>query len=314
MSVGLTPLPPAAGPAPNSGVAPRPVNSGELTISAYDRFSGMLIALLMIVGITVVSLFIIWLTTVITWSTPAVPVEIVDPPAAGRGDHAEGFARDAEAPGEQELEEVMTQPQIQETLQAVSNVVTQNLAMIDSLDTNAVSTNKGSGKGDSRPPGPLGEGEDIVPRWDRWVIRYESNNPKIYAAQLDFFGVELGAVDLKSPNVEFAKNLAKGRPDKSSSTRDQENARNRLSFSWQDGALKDLDRQLLSKAGVAVSNKILYQFFPKATENQLAALELNHAKRPVQQIKRTVFAIKTQGAKYEFFVAEQQYRVPRSVK
>ena len=125
---------------------------------------------------------------------------------AGRGDHAAGFARDVEAPGVEELEEE-TEPQVEQLLEAVTDVVSNQAAALDSMQTNMFSSNVGSGLGDSRPPGPLGEGENIIPRSERWEIRYNSNSIEAYAQQLDFFEIELGAVG-GTKTVDYASKLA----------------------------------------------------------------------------------------------------------
>jgi hypothetical protein len=64
-----------------------------LKVSVYDRVASMLIALLFLVGLAAVTLFLIWLTTVIVFRRVSLPVQMIQYP--GRGDHAAGFERDA---------------------------------------------------------------------------------------------------------------------------------------------------------------------------------------------------------------------------
>ncbi len=68
--------------------------------------------------------------------------------------------------------------------------------------------NDGTGKGDSRPPGPEGEGDDIVPRFERWDIKFQARDKKNYASQLDFFKIELGTYGGGIPRVEYVSNVA----------------------------------------------------------------------------------------------------------
>ena len=63
----------------------------------------LLIALLILVGLSVLLMFIVWLTGRLMFSKTPIPVELLE--YAGRGDHAEGFERDMEEPGLEELEE-----------------------------------------------------------------------------------------------------------------------------------------------------------------------------------------------------------------
>jgi len=124
---------------------------------AYESVASLLISLLIIVGIVVGSLFLIWLTSRLMFTQKTVPVELVE--FAGRGDHAAGFARDMEPPGPEELEEEMYEPQVEATLEAVTDVVTTQTAALDAIATAAEATAKGGGGlGDSRGPGPEGEG------------------------------------------------------------------------------------------------------------------------------------------------------------
>ena len=137
----------------------------EIRVSRYDQVSSLLVALLILVGFAVALMLTIWLTQTLVFRQKGVPVTLVEN-AAGRGDHAAGFERDLEAPGLEEVPE-LAEPQLEETLDAVSEA-----ASVDVLSVVSTLTSQGEhGRGDSRPPGPLGEGENIIPRWERWEIK-----------------------------------------------------------------------------------------------------------------------------------------------
>ncbi len=178
-------------------------------MSSYDRAAGWMIALNILVGFSVLLAFLIWLSSVLEFKPDQAMLTLVEN-VAGRGDHAAGFARDVEAPGIEELEEE-SEPKVEQLLEAVTDVVSNQAAALDSMQTNMFSSNVGSGLGDSRPPGPLGEGENIIPRSERWEIRYNSNSLDAYAKQLDFFKIELGAVGGKK-TVDYAARLANPSP------------------------------------------------------------------------------------------------------
>lgn len=273
----------------------------------YDRVAGMLVSLLLLIGGSVGVLFIVWLTTVLVFAPAPVPVKLVEN-VAGRGDHAAGFARDLEAPGEEEMPELQ-EPQIQTALEAVTDAVSIVAASMDVFDTTSVTTSKGKGGlGDSRPPGPLGEGDNIIPRWERWEVRYISNSINAYAQQLDFFKIELGAAGGK-PNIDYASNFGQGKPDtRQGPTKDEK----RLYMTWKSGTLKQFDQQLLGRAGINTNGRMLMQFYPEETEDRLAWIEMENAKKlghpNVKEFLRTVFGVRAVGRGFEFHVIEQRFR------
>jgi hypothetical protein len=224
---------------------------------------------------------------------------------AGRGDHAAGFARDLEAPGMEEMPE-LTEPQLEATLEAVTETVSSVAASVDVLDTPSMATGKGEGGlGDSRPPGPLGEGENIIPRWERWEVRWSATSVDAYAQQLDFFKIELAAAG-GSPTIDYASNLARPTPTRRSGPPDQEK---RLYMTWRSGTLEAFDRTLLARAGINAQGRILLQFYPEEVEDQLAWMEMqNGGGRSVKEFLRTVFGVRSVRGGYEFHILEQRFR------
>ncbi|MFM8175629.1 MAG: hypothetical protein ACKN81_18980 [Pirellulaceae bacterium] len=129
-----------------------------LRTSKVDLVSSMLLSLVLMIGLAVAMMGAIYFLHNYKWG----PEKIVLEPerVAGRGDHAAGFARDLEPPGAEEVEEI-SEPSLEQTLEAVTETLSTMLASLDSLDTSALAASPGTGQGDSRPPGPLGEGDDI---------------------------------------------------------------------------------------------------------------------------------------------------------
>jgi hypothetical protein len=279
----------------------------ELAVSSYDRAAGWMIALNILVGFSVLLAFLIWLSSVLEFKPDQAMLTLVEN-VAGRGDHAAGFARDVEAPGIEELEEE-SEPKVEQLLEAVTDVVSNQAAALDSMQTNMFSSNVGSGLGDSRPPGPLGEGENIIPRAERWEIRYNSNSIDAYAKQLDFFEIELGAVGGKK-TVDYASRLAESSPARREGPGGD--SEKRLYMTWTTGALKRFDRELLAKANIATQGRIMAQFYPANVENELANLEMaylrKNGKTHIREVKRTVFGVKRTGSGFEYFVISQVYR------
>ncbi len=282
------------------------VDTSGMKVSSFDQVASMIVALLIMVGVTVVGMFIVWLTATLVFTSRSVPVKLVEN-VPGRGDHAEGFERDLEAPGMEEMPE-LAEPQLEAAMEAMTEAVSSVAAAMDSVSMPSDATSKGEGgMGDSRPPGPLGEGDNIIPRWERWEIRFESSSVKAYAKQLDSFKIELGAAGGGKKNVDYASNLS-GSAKTRSGPGDKET---RLYMTWRGGNLQRFDQELLTKAGVNIKGRLLMQFYPEEVEDRLAWIEMEHAQKQnktVQEFLKTVFELKPKGSGWEFEVTEMRFR------
>ena len=82
-------------------------------------------------------------------------------------------------------------------------------------------------------------------------------------------------------------------------------------MTWREGGggMADLDRQLLARAGIATDRRVVLQFYPTNVEKQLLRLEAKAAgeKTPSEYLK-TVFAVRSAGSGYEFYVVDQTFR------
>ncbi len=280
----------------------------RIAVSPYDRAVSWVVSLNVLVGLAVTLLFLFWLSHVIVPKGAQSEVLLVEN-VPGRGDHAAGFAHDMEAPGIEELEEE-TEPQVEQLLQAVTDVVSNQAASLDTVQTTMFSSNTGAGLGDSRPPGPLGEGDDIIPRGERWEIQYASNSRRAYAQQLDFFKIELGAVGGGEKQVDYAYDLQKSRPDTRQGPGGE--SEKRLYMLWSSGALRRFDQEFLRAAGIKTAGRIVMQFYPSMVEDQLARIEMAYARKngksSVKQIQKTVFGVRRDGNGFAYFVVSQRYR------
>ncbi len=294
----------------------RPVDQ-RLKVRPYDRAAAWLIALLILIGATDGLMFLLWISPFLGYEVPP-PQIAIQLDIAGRGDHAEGYARDKEPPGVEELEEFM-EPEVEMLLEAVTDVVSSTAAAWDSIASNATSPAVGSGKGDSRPPGPLGEGEDIIPEWERWTLKYNTTTIEVYAQQLDQFGIELGVIGGGYRLVDYASNFSRQIRKRQGKGSDEK----RIYFVCSDGKLKEYDGQLVRKAGIPTAGRIVAQFIPPELRQQLLNLELQYAVRgknvknlsdknvyvPIfKRIRKTIFGVKRSGGKYQFYVISQSYR------
>ena len=174
----------------------------------------------------------------------------------------EGTARDIHEPGVEELLDLV-EPDITETLAAVTDAVSSVAASLDAVD--GVMATRGKGAGDNRKRG----GGDIIPRWQRWEIRFLSTTLDAYSKQLGFFGIELGALGGGQLGVDYAAFDSGSLKKRSGGTESDD----RLYFIWQGGRFQQQDRALLQQAGVSTTGRVICQFYPKPLENQLAVLE-----------------------------------------
>lgn len=274
----------------------------KLKVSNYDTVASLLVAALVMVSGAVLLLFLIWLTTVLVWTKPSIPVEFIE--YEGRGDHAEGFEFDPEPPGLEDLPEV-AEPTLQTSLEAVTDVLSSQAAAFDPTSTNVGVMGKGGGMGDRRQPGPLGEGRQVVPPWERWEVRFTSSSINEYRKQLDFFNIELAAFG-GAPQIDYCFNVAKTPPETRKETDPKKEKRVR--FTWKEGVLKQYDQQILSQAGIATRGRVICQFYPQEMYDELHRLEFQSGREPEEWL-RTVFGVRKQsGGRYEFYIIQQLFR------
>ena len=282
----------------------------KFRISQFDVVTSFFMSLILFIGVFVTMLFIIWLTSRFSWAPVAIAPIIENP--AGRGENAEGFERDFEPPGAEEVEELM-EPTLQDTIEAVTDAVSSVAGALTTTDTSATATTAGTGMGDSRPPGPEGEGEDIIPRSERWQLNFTAKNQSDYAKQLEFFNIELGAVGGKILGLDIVNNLT-GSPK--SRRLEDASTEKRLYFLFKrPSPLMQYERAIHNQAGVNLQGRNMFKLIPPQLENLLAKIELDYSTSKghpsITEVAKTVFESKSGGAGFEFEVITQRYRNKR---
>ena len=266
-----------------------------LRVSAYDRVASMLIALLVLIGSTVLALLIIWLTSRVFARQDAVPVIMEQ---IGEGGGAMGESMEMEAPNMDETD--LIQPELTDTLSAISDALAAQSAVLANPAIFAEMNQKGSGSGDGRMAGS-GSGRPGRPR--HWEVQFSDATLETYARQLDFFKIELGV--LKPGNkVEYAFNLVKSRPDSRPGPADKEK---RYYLTWRRGGLQEADRQLLQRAGIDSQGRLVLKFIPPELEAQLVGMERSRAGSKANNIRVTYFGIISEGQGYKFYITDQRY-------
>jgi hypothetical protein len=160
----------------------------------------------------------------------------------------------------------------------------------------------GSGIGDGVGPGRGGAAEP------QREIRFEPADLNEYAQMLDFFGVELGVLNMEDNQVYYARNLSQGTPDVRVASPSQEE---RLHMIPTVGQFAALDRRLTAKAGIGDRGDIVIQFYPPATQQMFYDLERRFAEdrsRLTTDIRRTVFRVNRTGDNFSYSIEEQFYR------
>ena len=277
--------------------ADRKVDDKILQVTAYDRAASWLVSVLILTGSTVAVLALLW------WAyrpPPNYPHPLIQlPPGGGEQDVA--------ADGELEspnVEELTGMPAVDMLSSVQAALGSDAIQQASTLSVAGIGGKPGLGPGNdlNRPPG----GPPVLPRWERWEIRYLAQNVDSYARQLDFFEIELGAVGGGQPQVDYASGFTQSSPNRRSGKgRDEQ----RLYLTWQKGTLQKWDRELLERAGVETKKRIVLQFLPAEVEAQLAQLESAEAQdKPIEMIRKTVFEVRRKGAGYEFVVLAQRYR------
>jgi hypothetical protein len=260
----------------------------RLRVSRYDNVSGMLLALLIVLGTLVACMLLVWLSNQIFASTEPVPITL-EP--IGDGDPPWGDGDDIEPPPAEETE--LLEEEIEEFLDAVADAVATRVAMLESPRPG------GTGRGG----GGTGTGRGGRPR--RWEVQFaEGHNLDTYARQLDFFKIELGVL-MTDNRVIYARNLAKGRPDRRTGPADTEQ---RYYLTWQRGGLVKADRELLDKAGIQHRRRLILKFLTKEMELELLRLEKQKAGNKSDRVRTTRYGILPAGSGFKFYVLKQTYR------
>ena len=264
-------------------------NVYRLEVSRYDRVSGMLLALLTLLGMAVLIMFIVWLTNRIFLHYAPPPVLAAD---IGNPEDPWGGSDDIEPPAPQETD--IIEEEIEETLEAVTDAIATRATMM---------SRRVSGDGSGRGGSGTGRGRKGTSR--NWEVQFiKGNTLKTYARQLDFFKIELG-VRRPGNKIEYAYNLAATRPRTRIGPTDQEK---RYYLTWRRGNLQEADRDLLRKAGIEPGRSPIFKFLPPEVEAMLLGLEQAKAGGRVKKIRMSRFGLLPDGDGYKFYVIRQPYR------
>jgi hypothetical protein len=317
-------------PAVVAGTAAQPAKPDEpvLGVTKYDRvFSGLFTGIL-IFGLVASGYGAIWFSNhewIVHRAPPKLDVIDIIEDVEGGGTEEGELGSSLYAPGPESPdvstanspdEATSDTPQVEQTMTAVLSAVgaameiSDQLMMGTDLGSSALLGGNPKGKGTKRNLGKGPGDGGGVKRQERWEITFgEGQTEDEYARQLDYFRVELGAISDRK--MYMVSNLARPKPAVKVSSGGPDEKR--LYFSWRSGGRRQVDLNLLAKAGVPlVGNVIVLQFYPTETEQLLAHLEHDYLKAAknhtdMRVVRKTRFAVVKKAGGYEFQITKQEY-------
>jgi len=282
-----------------------------MRVTRYEQVSSMMISIVIgLIGSTLVTLAL-YLSTVQADEVGPAEMELIEL-AGGVDDGQPDETLKVESPEEEIEDPTLNEEETEETEieEVFENVVeiSDNAAeqVEQQFETQAQNSGKvGSKAGTGSRPLGAGPGEGGIPRHQRWFIRFaQGSSLKEYGRQLDFFGIELGALFPAQQKLIYVKKFSTKAVRRQVQTGSNEK---RLYMNWQSGSLRKTDHQLFKQAGIDTRGAMILHFYPSGTENMLAKLEKDFRKRNVKTIRRTIFSVRKRGDGYRFLVTRQTY-------
>jgi hypothetical protein len=294
-----------------------------IRVTSYDRIWSSLVALMAVLLVAVWFLYLVWDSFQPHVAQLQQPIELIEDVSGGieNGSPTDslklegtGPERADATPGEASDD---SRPEVQQVLQNVSleaaNADPAGTVMAGSsdqleLDTAPVASPKGGFALGTGTKPALGGGPGSRggwPRHQRWYVFFSDEGSLAqYAKQLDYFGIELGAL-MPDRTMTYLSHLSDKPEVRHASSGEGEK---RLFFTWQGGKRRQADVQLFTNAGVPIgADTVIFHFYPPLTENMLATKERAYRDRPVRQIRRTFFTVIQTASGFDFEVTRQAY-------
>ncbi len=159
-----------------------------------------------------------------------------------------------------------------------------------------------------RPLGTGGGGRGGTKREQRWIVEFaDKGDLKSYAAQLDFFGIELGALFQADGRLVYMSKMSADAPTTRVINQGAAGGESRMYMNWADGSedRRQADVELFQKAGIDASAAAVLHFYSPETESLMATIEQEYGNRTADEIRKTFFRVRRSGTSYEFYVHKQ---------
>ena len=306
-----------------SRIAARRTRAPQIKVTKYDIFVSAFTTSAMFTAMALLALVGIWLSNLIP--TPSrqqiemLPMVML----AGDGGWEDGTPNatpNVDSPEEPSLDPSLATEATSDVteLQAVTEQVmefSENAAAIVAPNefTGVRNTGiPGSAEGTGgRPLGRGGPGHGGEKREQRWFVEFaDKGDLKSYAAQLDFFGIELGAKFETEGRLVYLSNMSRDIPTTRQILSSAGESEKRLYMNWADGSeeRRQADVELFQKAGIDASQSGIMHFYTAEIELRLATIEQEFGGRPSAEIRQTYFRVRKAGNGYEFFVQSQKLK------
>lgn len=288
----------------------------HIKLTKYDVAVTALITTATCAAIALVVMIFIWLSNLLP-SPVSKKVEMLPPGDGGWEDGDPDATPNVESPEDASLDPSLANEEsdvteLEEVTEQIVEIAENAAAIVapnefsDSQNSGVPGSADGTG---GRPLGSGGPGRGGAKREQGWFVEFaDKGDLDSYAAQLDFFGIELGAMYPEENRLVYLSNLSNARPDsREVKTGDDEK---RLFMSWQDGSQerRAADIALFKKAGIDADAGVVMHFYPSETEQMLATKEFEYGNKESKEIRRTYFQVRKAGSGYEFIVTRQQLR------
>src|SRR5262245_42108316 len=93
-----------------------------LRLSRYDQVAGLLLSSLLVLGVATLVLFLIWLSTRVTWRTEAVPVTVLEDVGGGGSGQVLGSEQQFEEPSPTEVRQPTAEVSVAQSLDSIATV------------------------------------------------------------------------------------------------------------------------------------------------------------------------------------------------
>ena len=293
----------------------RPVRSPHIKLTKYDITVSALSTSALCAVLTLIVMIMIWLSNMLP--SPQKKQVVMLPPGDGGWEDGDPNATpDVESPEDASLDPSLANEEtdVTELEEVVEQIVevSENAAAVVAPNefTGAKNTGiPGSADGTGgRPLGTGGGGRGGTKREQRWIVEFaDKGDLASYAAQLDFFGIELGAMFPAESRLVYMSNMSAAKPMTREIKEAAADGELRLFMNWAEGSeeRRVADVELFQKAGIDASAAAVLHFYTTETETLMATIEQEFGGRTAEEIRKTYFRVRRAGSGYEFFVQKQ---------
>lgn len=285
----------------------------HIKLTRYDIAVSVMQTSALIAGLAFIVMLAIWLSNLLP--TPvSKKVELMPAGDGGWEDGTPDATPNVESPEDAVPDPSMANEetdvtQIEEVIEQVVEVA-ENAAVIEAPNESTQRETSGiPGSADGtggRPLGSGGPGRGGAKREQGWIVEFaEKGDIDTYAAQLDFFGIEVGLLLKEESRLVYLSKFTQPQPTRREvRTGDSEK---RLFLAWQDGSQDRVkaDIELFKRAGIDATAGVILHFYPAATEQTMAQLEFSYGNQQPTAIRRTYFQVRRAGNGFEFVVTRQ---------